>query len=199
VLEQDEVIVSVSLPFTRENEYFEGFKQARRREDDIAIVTAAMRVLLEPTASGSLVVKELGIGLGGVDKVTKPAGHTERVLQGCEWNDDLIDKACAALRLDAFVPPNAPGGMVKFRRTLVNSFFYKFYLRVKAQALGIDAIPPKERSALPEFTKPLMHAEQHYQVVDERRPVHLPLPHLSAKKQVTGEAIVRMQVSEQVS
>ena len=42
----DEVLVSVSIPWCREHEYFEAYKQARRRDDDIAIVGAGMRLLL---------------------------------------------------------------------------------------------------------------------------------------------------------
>ena len=42
-LADDEVIVRVFVPHCRENEFVLPFKQARRREDDISIVTAGMR------------------------------------------------------------------------------------------------------------------------------------------------------------
>jgi len=36
----DEVLLSVHIPFTRENEFTREFKQSPRRDDDIAIVNA---------------------------------------------------------------------------------------------------------------------------------------------------------------
>jgi xanthine dehydrogenase/oxidase len=48
-----EVLESVFIPFTSEFEFVLPFKQARRREDDISIVTAGMRVCLAPSASPS--------------------------------------------------------------------------------------------------------------------------------------------------
>jgi xanthine dehydrogenase/oxidase len=42
-----EILKSVFLPFTRMFEYVKEFKQAHRREDDIAIVTACIRMRLE--------------------------------------------------------------------------------------------------------------------------------------------------------
>eukprot|EP01105_Mastigella_eilhardi_P020251 TRINITY_DN4807_c0_g1_i1.p1 TRINITY_DN4807_c0_g1~~TRINITY_DN4807_c0_g1_i1.p1 ORF type:complete len:1376 (+),score=353.48 TRINITY_DN4807_c0_g1_i1:107-4129(+) len=49
VLTPEEVVVSMHVPYTRANEYIETFKQSRRVHDDICIVTAAFRVLLEET------------------------------------------------------------------------------------------------------------------------------------------------------
>jgi len=45
-LQEGEVMVSVSLPLTKKTEHIRAFKQARRREDDIAIVTSCLRVEL---------------------------------------------------------------------------------------------------------------------------------------------------------
>ncbi|KAI9916739.1 hypothetical protein PsorP6_016968 [Peronosclerospora sorghi] len=46
-MERDEVITSVYVPYTTKWEYMLPFKQARRREDDISIVTAGIRITLE--------------------------------------------------------------------------------------------------------------------------------------------------------
>jgi len=45
-LKEDEVIVSINVPYSKQNEYVFAYKQARRREDDIAIVSSCFRVLL---------------------------------------------------------------------------------------------------------------------------------------------------------
>jgi xanthine dehydrogenase/oxidase len=42
-LGSDEIILSFYVPFTAEGEISEGYKTSRRRDDDIAIVTAGLR------------------------------------------------------------------------------------------------------------------------------------------------------------
>lgn len=46
-LHHDEVLTSVVIPYSHENQYVEAYKQARRREDDIAIVNAGFNVALD--------------------------------------------------------------------------------------------------------------------------------------------------------
>ena len=43
----------MSIPFNGKNEYVREFKQAHRRDDDIAIVNAGMRVHMTRAMSGS--------------------------------------------------------------------------------------------------------------------------------------------------
>lgn len=52
-LQPHEVLARVFIPFTRQNEFVREFKQAHRRDDDIAIVNAGMRVLLAPSHAGA--------------------------------------------------------------------------------------------------------------------------------------------------
>lgn len=47
-----EILLCVNIPYTRRFEYVKEFKQSPRREDDIAIVNAGMRVRMERTADG---------------------------------------------------------------------------------------------------------------------------------------------------
>ena len=62
-----------------QNEYFEGYKQAHRRQDDMAIVNAGMRVLLEDEVD---VIKELSLSYGGMDAHTVMATSTAGNLMG---------------------------------------------------------------------------------------------------------------------
>lgn len=57
------------------------------------------------------------------------------LLSGRFWNEKLLQEVCAGLAEELHLPPDAPGGMVDFRRTLTLSFFFKFYLTV-LQKLG---------------------------------------------------------------
>jgi xanthine dehydrogenase/oxidase len=62
-----------------QNEYFLSYKQSRRREDDIAIVNAGFRVLLEPQRNK---VKEISLCYGGMHYKTVSASKTEGHLKG---------------------------------------------------------------------------------------------------------------------
>ncbi len=52
-LQPKEIMVKVFLPYTQKLEYVKEFKQAHRRDDDIAIANAGMRVCFKQTAEGA--------------------------------------------------------------------------------------------------------------------------------------------------
>lgn len=51
-LQPHEILYKVTIPFTQHHEYVKEFKQSPRREDDIAIVNAGMRVRLGRNSVG---------------------------------------------------------------------------------------------------------------------------------------------------
>jgi len=61
------------------NEYIQGYKQAHRREDDIAIVNAGIRVLFE---GDSDVVKDITMAFGGMAATTVLPLKTMKQLLG---------------------------------------------------------------------------------------------------------------------
>lgn len=63
IIKSDEALISILLPFTTENQHFLAYKQAKRRDDDIAIVNLALNVQFEP---GTNVVKMLNMAFGGM-------------------------------------------------------------------------------------------------------------------------------------
>lgn len=65
-LKPSEVLVSVFVPFTRQGEYTRAFKQAKRRDDDIAIVNACFRLLMDE----GHVVREASLVYGGMAATT---------------------------------------------------------------------------------------------------------------------------------
>eukprot|EP00061_Rhincodon_typus_P010225 g34350.t1 len=115
-------------------EYFSAYKQAQRRDDDIAIVNCGMRVAFK---EGTDIVEELGLSYGGMAPTTAFAKQTCKRLLGKKWNKSMLQEACSLLADELTLSPSAPGGMVQFRRTLTLSFFFKFYLSV-LQKLGQD-------------------------------------------------------------
>ena len=72
-----------ALNFFLQDEYVFAFKQARRREDDIAIVNTGMRVLLDKRAdSFSWKIKDCSFSFGGMAPTTVMAVKTIKGLIG---------------------------------------------------------------------------------------------------------------------
>ncbi|XP_078254947.1 xanthine dehydrogenase/oxidase-like [Rhinoraja longicauda] len=192
-----EVLLSVEIPFTRKGEYCSSYKQALRREDDIAIVNSGMRVAFR---EGSCVVEEMVLSYGGMGPCTVSTERTCRQLLGRRWNAELLRDGCSLLVSELTLSPSAPGGMVQFRQTLSISFFFKFYLSV-LQKLGqdfqdafqVDPVSPESISATELFHKDPPSSVQLFQGAPPDQlssdMVGQPVPHLSSFKQATGEAI----------
>ncbi|XP_070590412.1 xanthine dehydrogenase/oxidase [Erythrolamprus reginae] len=198
ILKPQEILLSVEIPFSREGEYFSAFKQASRREDDIAIVTCGMRARFQ---EGTNRLEEIKLSYGGMAPTTVMAVKTCEELIGREWKEDLLEEACRLLAKEMNLSPSAPGGMVDFRRTLVLSFFFKFYLTVlQKRSIKLndnsnlsDLVSSKDASATELFNKDPVNNVQFFQEVPKDQSIDntvgRPLMHLSAAKQASGEAV----------
>ncbi|KAG6629944.1 xanthine dehydrogenase 1-like isoform X1 [Carya illinoinensis] len=189
-LARDEILLSVFLPWTRPFEYVKEFKQAHRRDDDIAIVNAGMRVYLQEK-SGNWVISDASIVYGGVAPISLSAVKTKEFLVGKYWNQELLQDALKILQRDIFLKEDAPGGMVEFRKSLILGFFFKFFLWVSHQMdrkNSIEIVPISHLSAIQSFHRPPVMGSQDYEVRRHGTAVGSPEVHLSSRLQVTGEA-----------
>lgn len=190
-LKPEEVVISLHIPFTKENEYVEAYKQSRRREDDIAIVSCCFRVELDDNKR----VKSSVLAYGGMAVKVVTAPLAQEFLVGKEWNKTIFPEMNEKLAQDLPLSAGAPGGMIEYRRSLTTSFFFKFFLLVldtiKDGAVGdlSNGIPEDHKSAIAKNHREVSKGEQGYKTKDEMAPVGAPVAHLSAFKQVTGEAI----------
>ncbi len=125
----DEVLVRVRVPRSRQFEYVKEFKQAQRRDDDIAIVNcgfrAAFRFVAVGDGLGQWIIDDVCIAYGGVAQTTVTATETAAVLRGKVLTEELVEAALAMLETEIRIPENAPGGRAAFRRVLVASFLRK--------------------------------------------------------------------------
>ncbi|GLT78778.1 hypothetical protein SLA2020_503040 [Shorea laevis] len=187
----DEILLSIFLPWTQPFEYIKEFKQAHRRDDDIALVNAGMRVHLEEKGE-EWIVSDASIVYGGVAPLSLCARKTRDFLIGKSWNHDLMQHALKVIQMDVLLKEDAPGGMVEFRKSLTLSFFFKFFLWVSLQIDGKksikESLPLSHLSAIKSFHRPSLEASQDYEIVKHGTSVGTPEVHLSAKLQVTGEA-----------
>lgn len=190
-LSSDEILLSVHLPWTRPFEFVKEFKQAHRRDDDIALVNAGMRVHLEKKDDDWL-VSDASIVYGGVAPVSFIATNTKKFLIGKTWNKELLNGALDILEKDISLHENAPGGMVEFRKSLTLSFFFKFFLwvsrEVDVKTSLAETMLSSDLSAIQQSHRPSIMGSQNYDIVKHGTSVGSPEVHLSAVLQVTGEA-----------
>ncbi|XP_035831148.1 xanthine dehydrogenase 1-like [Helianthus annuus] len=190
-LGSNEILLSVLLPWTCEFEYVKEFKQAHRRDDDIALVNGGMRVFLKKRDK-KWIVSDASIVYGGVAPVSLSAVKTKDYLIGKAWNKELLQNSLEILKQDVVISENAPGGMVEFRKSLTLSFFFKFFLWVSHQMNGQDSfnesVPTSHLSAIESFHRPSFTGSQDYKITKQGTAVGSPEVHMSARLQVTGEA-----------
>ncbi|KAK7072765.1 hypothetical protein SK128_010078 [Halocaridina rubra] len=72
----DEILLSIHIPYTSKDEYMYGYKQSRRRGDDIAIVNAGMKVIFR---NESDIVQNLVLVYGGMGPTMVMASNTMKV------------------------------------------------------------------------------------------------------------------------
>ncbi|PWA82587.1 xanthine dehydrogenase [Artemisia annua] len=190
-LGNSEILLSVMLPWTRQFEYVKEFKQAHRRDDDIALVNGGMRVYLEKN-NNKWTVSDACVVFGGVAPVSLSAVKTKDYIIGKVWNKELLQNSLEILTQDVVISENAPGGMVEFRKSLTLSFFFKFYMWVCHQMDGQEffdeALPVSHLSAIESFHRPSVMGSQDYEITKHGTSVGSPEVHMSARLQVTGEA-----------
>ena len=126
--------------------------QARRREDDISIVTCGFCVDLTPSSDNKTwIVRSLGAAFGGMGPTTLVAHKMEASLIGQPWAVSSLSAAYQALsQQDLVLPDTVPGGQPEYRRALPPSFLFKFFVKTSQDlALQLDALPADQRASLP--------------------------------------------------
>lgn len=160
-IQSSEFVERIDVPVLQNFfEYVKPFKQARRREDDISIVTSGMHIKLAPK-DGVFLIEHAALAFGGMAPTTVMAAKTAQLLIGSPFTQETFDKASEALLSELNLPESVPGGQAAFRMTLATSFLYKFFLSV-VEELKNDV---KEIEANPDgFSLPLPAIPQ----VDEK-------------------------------
>ncbi|KAL2824283.1 molybdopterin binding aldehyde oxidase/xanthine dehydrogenase [Aspergillus cavernicola] len=181
-LPQGSLITRIDIPMPPPDgiEITNTYKQAKRKDDDIAIVSAAFRVRLD----SSHTVQEASLAFGGMAPTTILAPQTASTLLGKRWGDEaLLDSAFTSLSAEFNLPYNVPGGMPTYRRTLTLSLFLRFWNHV-SQKLGL----PVDTDLVDEIHRTLSTGTRDNENPHAQRVVGQQIPHLSGLKHATGEA-----------
>lgn len=127
VIKADEVLKGIWIPLTDSSILFRAYKQAQRREDDIAIVTGAFMVKIDKATKK---IEDLKMGFGGMAPTTKLAVDSVAGVKGRVWSKELLEEMVERIAKEFELPMGVPGGMAKYRATLAVSFFFKFFVHV---------------------------------------------------------------------
>ncbi|KAJ2796749.1 hypothetical protein H4S07_006128, partial [Coemansia furcata] len=183
-MQRGEVLVSVTVPFNAKGEVVRAFKQAKRKEDAIAIVTCGLRVRVDESQR----VVDAAFAYGGVAPTTVLARAAAKAAVGTTWGDRAaLDRVLDACQQELQLDYAAPGGMAEYRTALTTSFLFKFWA-VSCSALRISCAESLLTHELGEEDRVVSKARQEYAPVEDRAIVGKGVAHLAALKQVTGEA-----------
>ncbi|XP_044734531.1 xanthine dehydrogenase isoform X2 [Chrysoperla carnea] len=189
IVDKDEILVSINIPYTTQDQYFFAYKQAKRRDDDIAIVNTAIFVEFKKNTK---IISDIRLAFGGMAPTTVMALKTRETLRGKEWNQAMLDEAYKTLLEDLPLSPSAPGGMIQYRRALTLSLFFKSYLHICEKFLHIP-VPENEKTGANTFDYSVPKSSQYFTIAPDTQEktdmVGRPLVHASAYKQACGEAV----------
>ncbi|XP_077128145.1 aldehyde oxidase 1-like isoform X2 [Ranitomeya variabilis] len=192
-LKPGEVLISVLIPYSPKEQFISAFRQAQREENAFAIVNAGMQVQFK---NGTDVIKQIAIYYGGIGPTTVSAKNTCQALTGRHWDDEMFSEACRQVLKEISIPPSAPDGKVEYKRSLIISFFFKFYLQVLQnldKPITSSVKAPEHLSAIKSFETKVPKTLQIFQEVKSNQacddPVGRPIIHQSGIKQATGEAV----------
>ncbi|XP_013807631.1 aldehyde oxidase 2-like [Apteryx mantelli] len=194
-IKPNEVIVSVLIPYSKKDDFISAFRQAERRKNALSIVNSGMRVIFSP---GTDTIVDLSILYGGIGSTTVSARKSCEKLIGRQWNDQLLSEACKLVLEEISLSTSALGGKVEYRRTLLVSFLFRFYLEVLnglhwMYPFRYAELSEEQKSALGVLQSGVPRGVQVYQDVDpgqsSQDPVGRPIMHQSGIKHATGEAV----------
>lgn len=173
--------IRIPIPAADAHEVVKAYKQAKRKDDDIAIVTAAFRVQLDDDDK----VESISLAFGGMAPWTTLAKKTMQLLQDLKWYDPrTLEKGLKSLCEDFDLHFGVPGGMATYRKTLALSFFFRFWHEV-VKELGLGTV---DEDLINEIHRSISFGARDNINPHEQRVVGKQVPHLSALKQNTGEA-----------
>ncbi len=122
----DEILVCVHIPLPSPTNktFLRSYKQARRRDDDIGIVSAGLQVQLEPvdtTDKQQWRIVTSRFSFGGMGPTTILAKNTQQELTGQLWTKATINKACELALKEMPLDEMTPGGQPEYRYLLNRS------------------------------------------------------------------------------
>lgn len=186
-LPPDAIILSFYLPYTRQGEFVQTHRVARRLQMAHPIVNAGFR--LRPNGEGRVLEDEITLIFGGLAAMTYRASKTEQFLVGQIWNQETLSSALVVLQQEVqecTLPMTEEGISTDYRCQLAVNLFYKFFLHVAA-AIDPQQVAPANRSAAIPYHRPLSSGKQLFTAYPALFPLTQPIIKRAAFVQASGE------------
>ena len=122
-VEQDEILLSVYIPFTEKYEYLQSYKQSRRRKFDIPIVSCGFQVKLEQiqfeidgfAAQFKWKIQSVCLSFGSMALSTVMMNKTQDYLKDKPWCKQTMKSALKCLLDELPLDEFTPGGQPEYR------------------------------------------------------------------------------------
>jgi len=190
LLPSDAVVLSFQIPFTRAGEFVQTYRIARRPQMSHPIVNAGLRCRVDH--HGNVLPGEVTIVFGGLASFHWRATRTEEALFGNPLNETTLRAALEVLkqevaeRTSSLPEMDEEGISSDYRRSLAESFFYKFFVHV-AVAIDPAQVAAENISAAHHPERPLAQGTQEFTQYPELFPLSKPIIKKAAFVQATGE------------
>ncbi|CAG5080707.1 Oidioi.mRNA.OKI2018_I69.PAR.g9688.t1.cds [Oikopleura dioica] len=172
---KDSVLYEVNLSLCPKTAFFRSYKQSKRKENDTAIVNAAFFLDFNENSS---TIKTLRMAFGGVAKTVRLAKCADSFV-GRSWDEKLLKDVSEALQAE-FDVSDFPVGYVAYRKCLITSFFFKFFITVNHELGGEKNQIGLERGSF----SSIRCADVDHSLAPVGKSTRI----ISAAKQATGEA-----------
>lgn len=114
-----EILVNVYIPIPKlsSKTFLRSYKQARRRDAAVGIVSAGLQVQVEQSdlANDQWHIVSACFSFGGIAPTTSMAKNTQQELVELTWTRATIDKACESVLKEMPLDELSPGGQPEYR------------------------------------------------------------------------------------
>jgi xanthine dehydrogenase small subunit len=128
---QDELIRAVVVPIPTANVRVKSYKVSKRKDLDIATVSAGFRIEL----NGERTVQSMKVVYGGMADRTKRATAVEEFLRGKPWMREMVEEAMALVD-NEFTPISDARSGAEFRKVAARNLLLKFWSEAGEEQAG---------------------------------------------------------------
>ena len=184
--DEDLLVTAIVVPFLGAGEVFRSYRQAKRSNNAHAMVNAALRM----TVDGAGVVSNASFAFGCIDTTAVFAAAAEAAVVG----KNVGDKAALTAALESlsgmtvlpekeYITIRDLDGMTKYRRGLMRSFLFKFFVAVAG-----STAPASSQSAAIAYVRPPTTGTQAFKtVLPDDHPGKTPMPKQEVNEQACGD------------
>ncbi|KAK3612166.1 hypothetical protein CHS0354_016551 [Potamilus streckersoni] len=188
-LAPEEILTSIILPYSTEDEYLEFFKVAERRTFSPCTGNGALFVKF---SKGGDTVESLCLCFGGFGSSMIIADKSAEKSRGREFNEVLLSDLLSSISEELNAKASGTKSDQDYHMKLASGFLFKFYIIVVTQR-NCRKTPEETRSAIELLTNTPYESTQVYESVpsdqEQTDAVGRPIPSVSSQGIVSGEAV----------